>query len=162
MRTRYGLHEKENPLFKLNIDLYKYSNTHAVMLTVQYIMYSCYHLHRSSPVEALHTVLLGCCKYMLRQYMNTKSPSEKKKIMDLFLSLVWIVVSLAAYLILSLLSGETSKHSCRWLYLYSLLMIKKKNAGIFYQRWLKHYRREGRLSILRYWNFEWVYYNFLW
>ena len=81
MRTRYGLHEKENPLFKLNIDLYKYSNTHAVMLTVQYIMYSCYHLHRSSPVEALHTVLLGCCKYMLRQYMNTKSPSEKKKIM---------------------------------------------------------------------------------
>jgi hypothetical protein len=58
LRTKYGLHEKDNPLFKLSLDLYK-----------------------SSPVEVLHTILLGCCKYMLRQFMNDRSANQKKQIM---------------------------------------------------------------------------------
>ena len=31
--------------------------------------------------EVLHTVLLGCSKYMLRQFMDKKSADQKKEIM---------------------------------------------------------------------------------
>ena len=37
--------------------------------------------HRSTPVEALHTILLGCCKYMLREFMEHRTPQQKKEIM---------------------------------------------------------------------------------
>ena len=35
----------------------------------------------STSVEALHLILLGCCKYMLREFMDRKSPHEKKEIL---------------------------------------------------------------------------------
>ena len=33
------------------------------------------------PVETLHTVLLGCCKYMIRSFMDHRSTKQKKEIL---------------------------------------------------------------------------------
>uniref|UniRef100_A0A1X7UVS3 C2H2-type domain-containing protein n=1 Tax=Amphimedon queenslandica TaxID=400682 RepID=A0A1X7UVS3_AMPQE len=57
LRKLYGLKEGPNPLFNLNIDLYQ-----------------------STPIEALHTILLGTSKYMVREFMNKRSPKEKTEI----------------------------------------------------------------------------------
>ena len=35
---------------------------------------------RSTPVKVLHTVLLGCCKYMLRDFLSHRSSQEKQEI----------------------------------------------------------------------------------
>lgn len=63
-RTEYGIKEKDNSLFKLkSVDFF-----------------------RSMPVECLHTVLLGACKYMLRSFMNQASNSTKKEILAIISS----------------------------------------------------------------------------
>lgn len=36
---------------------------------------------RSTPVEVLHTVLLGVCKYMLRTFMSSRNKHEKTEIL---------------------------------------------------------------------------------
>lgn len=56
--THYGMNDNHNPLFDLSVDLF-----------------------RSTPVEALHSLLLGCCKYMLREFMEHRSSKEKKEIL---------------------------------------------------------------------------------
>ena len=43
--------------------------------------------YRSTPVESLHTVLLGACKYMLRSFLDSRNAAERKKVgimVDLF------------------------------------------------------------------------------
>lgn len=57
-RTFYKLKEHFNPMFSLNVDLF-----------------------RSSPVESLHTVLLGTCKYLLKSSMSSRNEQEKKQIL---------------------------------------------------------------------------------
>ena len=37
--------------------------------------------YSSTPVEALHTVLLGVCKYMIRSFMDKRSATEKREIL---------------------------------------------------------------------------------
>ena len=50
---------------------------------------SCFHevfhlyLYSAIPVETLHTVLLGCCKYMIRSFMDSISTKQKKEILAL-------------------------------------------------------------------------------
>jgi hypothetical protein len=58
LRTTYGLRENPNPLLELAVDFYK-----------------------STPVESLHTILLGCSKYMLREFMDRRNAQNKKEIM---------------------------------------------------------------------------------
>ena len=38
-------------------------------------------LLRITPVETLHTILLGCCKYVLKSFMTGKSSHEKREIL---------------------------------------------------------------------------------
>lgn len=40
-----------------------------------------FYMYRSTPVETLHTILLGACKYMLRSFMDKRNATEKKEIL---------------------------------------------------------------------------------
>ena len=45
------------------------------------ILSLCLHqYYSSSPVETLHTILLGICKYLLKSFMPIMSKTQKKKI----------------------------------------------------------------------------------
>ena len=41
-------------------------------------------IYRSTPVESLHTVLLGACKYMLRAFMDSTQKKEIGTMVQLF------------------------------------------------------------------------------
>ena len=36
---------------------------------------------RSTPAESLHTILLGACKYMLREFMDSLTVAQRKEIL---------------------------------------------------------------------------------
>ena len=40
-----------------------------------------YFFYSATPVECLHTILLGACKYMLRSFMDSASSKQKKEIL---------------------------------------------------------------------------------
>lgn len=58
MRKQYGFNEAENPLFSFPSDLF-----------------------RCLPLEILHTVLLGVCKYVLLETMSALSKTQKDEIL---------------------------------------------------------------------------------
>lgn len=54
-----------------------------VSIAVQLLFYLhvCYFTHRSTPVETLHTILLGPYKYLLKTTMSTLSAQQKQEIL---------------------------------------------------------------------------------
>lgn len=73
-RTHFGLKEGHNPLFRLSFDPYKYVIQYIALLMITVIDY------RSTPVECLHTILLGPYKYFLAELMERLQPKEKREI----------------------------------------------------------------------------------
>ena len=77
------MRESENWLLALptdfyQLDAYNYKYMHKCMIMQSTICFliGC----RSTPVECLHTILLGPYKYLTRELMDTISPDTKQKI----------------------------------------------------------------------------------
>lgn len=95
--------------------------------------------YSSSPVEVLHTVLLGCSKYMLRQFMDRKSADQKKEIMARIRAFpscgldcrVSSNISYFKSLWGGILNLLCNKHC---LFLLPISLCRRKNVGFFYQR----------------------------
>jgi hypothetical protein len=78
LKTMYGLEEKSTPFIKLSVDLYQ-----SVILLDVIMFYMHAHMHciyRSTPVETLHTILLGPYKYLLRKLMSKLTSQKKEEI----------------------------------------------------------------------------------
>ena len=73
-RKKCGLKESTNYLLSLPCDLYRLVNYS--MLTNKNKSCTCI---RSTPVETLHTILLGPCKHLLHTLMSSLSAEDKKK-----------------------------------------------------------------------------------
>lgn len=86
LRTQYGVKDIPNALLELPIDLHKYIRNsvyiHVVIVIVMYfssrmIVILCIS-YRSTPVETLHTVLLGPYKYLLHSLMGHLTSAQKE------------------------------------------------------------------------------------
>ena len=76
----HGFRIGNNSLSKLSLDLYRY----VINFDLLIYMHTC----RSTPVEVLHTILLGVCEYiMLKSFMKSRSSVEKQEILARIASL---------------------------------------------------------------------------
>lgn len=74
LKTKYGITTTDNPLLQLPIDLHRY-----IPFCDFWFSYLYFH-NRSTPVETLHTLLLGPYKYFLRKLVPRLSSAHKKEI----------------------------------------------------------------------------------
>ena len=72
-RKLYGVRETFNPLFFIHADLYRYEKKN----TLHYYFYVQFFFFRCLPIEVLHTLLLGICKYILKEVMAGLSAHQK-------------------------------------------------------------------------------------
>ena len=52
-----------------------------IAVLLLFYLHVCYFTHRSTPVETLHTILLGPYKYLLKTTMSTLSAQQKQEIL---------------------------------------------------------------------------------
>ena len=74
-RAKHGISDVPNPFLDLPLDLHKYA-----FFIVTLLVLCGFILCRSTPVELLHTLLLGPYKYLLRCLMKRLSAKEKEEI----------------------------------------------------------------------------------
>ena len=75
LQTKYGLHDRYNPLFQLSVDFFRYR----YLMVTNNILFEM-STHRSTPIECLHTILLGGYKYLFRELMDKLSPTQKQEV----------------------------------------------------------------------------------
>ena len=83
-QAKYGLREQHNPLLTLSVDLYQQvisKNRYKIKLLTS----SC----RCTPVECLHTILLGPIKYFTTELMTRLKPEKKEEICAKLASFPW-------------------------------------------------------------------------
>lgn len=74
LRTQCGISNSPNPLLSLPLDLHRLFNQCNELKNTSYCM--C----RSTPVETLHSILLGPYKYLLNSLMGRLSTTQKDEI----------------------------------------------------------------------------------
>ena len=77
-RTEFGLKEEKNPLFTLSLDPFRYVHCqlHSIIINTS-LMY----IISSTPVETLHTILLGPYKYLLKATMSGLTKQQKQEVL---------------------------------------------------------------------------------
>lgn len=78
LRTEFGLKETYNPIFLLSVDPYRYLMNRMMSLSPNS---AC--VFRATPIESLHTILLGPYKYLLKDLISSLNKSEKSKFLAL-------------------------------------------------------------------------------
>ena len=78
LRTQYGLREVYNPMLSIPADLFQYVIFYYFCDVSIYLSYKFF---RSTPVECLHTILLGPYKYLLKCTIPTLSSQQKEEVL---------------------------------------------------------------------------------
>ncbi len=82
LRTQFGIKEHDNPMFTLTVDMFRLITK--IKELTQFIATSpnptlfC----RSTPVETLHTILLGPYKYLLKVFIARLSTQQKREVLS--------------------------------------------------------------------------------
>ncbi len=77
-KTKFGMKDDDNPMFSLSVDLFRYV---IVACTCVHYFNSLCILRRSTPVEVLHSILLGPYKYLLKTFIPRLSPTQKRQVL---------------------------------------------------------------------------------
>ena len=91
-KKEYGLRDCPNPLFKLSVDLFRFVENSCYQLHIACTLSTSCSIHatkcacicvcRSTPVEVLHTILLGPYKYLLKTTIPQLTPQQKKEVLS--------------------------------------------------------------------------------
>ena len=77
LKTKYGIKDTANPLLELPLDLHWYG---LINEKLQDLVKQSIFIHSSTPIETLHTILLGPYKYLLRSLMGRLNTAQKAEL----------------------------------------------------------------------------------
>ena len=126
------------PLLGLSVDLFKFVEKPVTNLTTG--NFNVLHSHcRATPVEVLHTLLLGSSKYLLKGFMARRSSQEKKEILARITAdqpgfFVRMYGNVCYYH--NLFVRHDYKDECRWQCLSFLPIChrRKEQCGVYFPR----------------------------